>query len=126
MGNRHDLGVADGLFAPDFRIAPSAPPGPEGVKDFIRRLLAAFPDLRVEVHELVPDGDRVAAHLTLAGTHRGEWAGVAATGRPVAIREMHIYRVERGRLVERWVEVDRLGMVQQLGLLPTTPTDTAS
>ena len=115
---RRDLAVADAVFAPDFRIAPDAAPGPTGVANFLAGLLTAFPDLRVAVEDVIAEGDKVAARLTVSGTHRGVWRGFPPTGRAFRVGEMQLYRVAGGRLAERWAEVDRLGMLRQLSLLP--------
>ncbi len=99
-------------------LSAPPPPGPEGTKQFITRLLTSFPDLHVTIHDLVAEGNRVAVHLTLAGTHAGEWAGFLPTGRSFAIPEMHLYRVEGGKLAERRFIPDAFGICQQLGVIP--------
>lgn len=84
----------------------------------VLRWRRAFPDLRMEIHELVAEGDLVAARLTLSGTHQGPWAGVAPTGRRVTMSLMMLFRFEGGRLVEFWESDDQLGLRRQLGALP--------
>jgi predicted ester cyclase len=78
----------------------------------------AFPDLRMEVHELVAESDLVAARLSLSGTHQGTWAGAAPTGRHVTMALMMLFRFENGKLVELWESDDQLGFRQQLGIVP--------
>jgi predicted ester cyclase len=94
------------LMAPDFvnRTAPpGAPAGPEGmIHTFNRVLRPAFPDLRVEIHDQVAEGDKVTTRKTLRGTHRGEIFGISATGREVAIEVIDIVRVRDGRYAEHW------------------------
>jgi predicted ester cyclase len=93
-------------MAPDFvnRTAhPGAPVGPEGmIHTFNRILRPALPDLTVEIHDQVAEGDKVTTRKTLRGTHRGELFGIAATGRPIAIEVIDIVRVRDGRYVEHW------------------------
>jgi predicted ester cyclase len=94
------------LVAPDFvnRTAhPGAPAGPEGmIHTFNRILRPAFPDLTVEIHDQVAEGDKVTTRKTLRGTHRGELFGIPATGRQIAIEVIDIVRVRDGRYVEHW------------------------
>jgi steroid delta-isomerase-like uncharacterized protein len=124
LWNRRDIAIADELFAPAFRIFPEADPGPEGVRRFYARLLAVLPDLAVRVHDLLAaERDTVVARFTITGTQQGEFLGVPASGKPVAITEITIWRIAKGKIVERWTEFDALGALQQLGAraVPATP-----
>jgi len=127
LWNRRDPAVADELFAPGFRLFPDALPGPEGVKRFYTRLLTAFPDLWVRVDDLIAaEGNKVVARFALGGTHRGEFLGIPATGKPMAIEEITVWRIADGTIAERWTAVDALDVVQQLGgrvVPPAAATD---
>ena len=127
LWNRRDPAVADELFAPGFRLFPDALPGPEGVKQFYTRLLTAFPDLWVRVDDLIAaGGNTVVARFALGGTHRGEFLGIPATGKPMAIEEITVWRIADRTIAERWTAVDALDVVQQLGgraALPAEATD---
>jgi predicted ester cyclase len=94
------------LIAPDFvnRTAPpGSPAGPQGmIRTFNRVLRPAFPDLRVEIHDQIAEGDKVMTRKTLRGTHRGEIFGVPATGREVRIDVIDIVRLREGRYAEHW------------------------
>jgi predicted ester cyclase len=94
------------LLAPEFinRTAPpGTPAGPEGMRHMIDRVLRpAFPDLRVEIHDQIAEGDKVTTRKTIHGTHRGELFGVPPTNLPVAIQVIDIVRIEGGRYVEHW------------------------
>jgi predicted ester cyclase len=94
------------LMAPDFvnRTAPpGAPTGPEGMWSTSNRVLRpAFPDLSVEIHEQIAEGDKVTTRKTIRGTHRGELFGVAPTGKSVAIDVIDIVRIVDGRYAEHW------------------------
>ncbi len=125
LWNRRQITVADELFAPTFRIFPDADPGPEGVKRFVARLLAVLPDLEVRLDDLLAaEQDTVVARFTITGTQQGTFLGVPATGKPVVITEITIWRIAAGKIVERWTEVDALGAVQQLGaqVVPAAPS----
>ena len=78
---------------------------------------AAFPALVVTIHDQVAEGDKVVTRWSASGTHAGDFAGVPATGRPVTVTGIHIHRVQRGRLVEHWEELNLLGVLRQLGVL---------
>jgi ketosteroid isomerase-like protein len=103
-----DLEVFDALFAPGYvnhRVDGTEDRGPDGMRAFIRGVLARIRGLSVEVHDLFADGDKVAAKITLRGT----WT---ATGTPIAVTEIQLYRVAGGKIVDRWWAVDRSGLPQ--------------
>ncbi len=111
-----DLSVADQLVSPDF-TGPSGK-GPEGFKAMISPLRQGFPDLHFAIQEMVAEDSRVVVRWTSHGTHGGMFAGTAPTGRQVSNEGIGIYRVEDGKIVESWSQVDRLGVLQQIGALP--------
>lgn len=78
---------------------------------------AAFPDLTVTVHDQVAEDDRVVTRWSATGTHAGDFAGLAATGRLVTVTGIHIHRIRDGRLAEHWEELNLAGVLRQLGLL---------
>jgi predicted ester cyclase len=101
-----DEGAFRELMAPDF-VNRSAPPGsaegPDGMLVMFNRVLRpALPDLTVEIHDQIAEGDRVTTRKTLRGTHRGDLLGIPATGKPVAIDVIDIVRLKDGRYVEHW------------------------
>jgi predicted ester cyclase len=119
--NRRDLGMFDGLVAPDavdHAAPPGLPPTRETAKQFIGMLLAAFPDFKYTVELTVAEGDKVAQRVTGSGTMQGEFMGMSPTGKSAAWTEMHISRFANGKLVEHWANVDQVSMMQQLGLMP--------
>lgn len=97
---------------------PGLPPGISGFRAFIAMVTGAFPDLHVEVHEVFGEGDRIAARLTVSGTHRGVLMGtIQPTGKHVAWDGIDIFRVKNGRIMERWNSRDLLGLMRQLGVV---------
>jgi predicted ester cyclase len=108
------------LYDPDAAIRGLAP-GVEdvsGARGFYHQVWTGIPDGRLELHELVAEGDLVACRVTIDGTHGGELAGVAPTGRPLHLEAITILRFLDGRVVERWNRSDEVGLMAQLGLLP--------
>jgi steroid delta-isomerase-like uncharacterized protein len=118
--NQNRPEVFDELLGPDYvnHDLPTPAAGPEGFKQVIAAYLTAFPDMQVVVEDVLAEGDRVVTRGRLTGTHRGEFMGIPATGRQVSIPYIDIWRLEGGRAVDNWVQLDRLGMLQQLGGVP--------
>lgn len=119
--NQKDLSAFEAYFSPeltDHALPPGLPSGLEGRKMFASALVAAFPDLHVEVEDLVTDGGKVVTRYSVRGTHKGELMGIPPTGRQVSIGGIAIDRFENGRSIEHWEYYDQMGMMQQLGVIP--------
>lgn len=119
--NQKDLSAFEAYFSPeltDHALPPGLPSGLEGRKMFGSALVAAFPDLHVEVEDLVTDGGKVVTRYSVRGTHKGELMGIPPTGRQVSIGGIAIDRFENGRSIEHWEYYDQMGMMQQLGVIP--------
>ena len=93
-------------------------PGIEGIKAFYRVIWSAFPDVRIRLDDVLERGDEVAARFTFTATHRGEFMGVPATGRPVEATGITILKFRDGLCVERWSEMNTLALLQQIGAIP--------
>jgi len=121
--NQGNLALADELFTADYiehaPLPPVFPPGLDGLKAFVTALRAAFPDFRYTVEDEIAEGDRVVIRVTASGTQSGEFLGIPAAGKKAVWSETHIARVVDGKIVEHWVDQDRLGMLEQLGIVPT-------
>lgn len=109
------------LFAPDFvGYVPPVPGelhGPAGFEQLVTAFRTGFPDLdHPEVH-LVGAGDTVVARLTGTGTHEGPFMGIEPTDETMEVTAMEMYRIENGFVVEGWLNVDMLGLFQQLGVV---------
>jgi predicted ester cyclase len=112
-----DPAVVDEFFAPDFvshNNPPGFPPGVEGVKRFFATFRDAFPDVEVDIDELLVDGDRAAVATTFTGTHEGELMGMAPTGRRVSVTGIDVVRVAGGKIVEHRGLTDIVGLMRQL------------
>ena len=92
--------------------------GPEGFKEFVKMMRTAFPDLSMTIEDQIAEGDKVATRETMRGTHKGDFMGIAATGKQVTFTGMVIVHFQDGKEVEAWGSPDMLGLFQQLGVVP--------
>jgi steroid delta-isomerase-like uncharacterized protein len=123
--NTRDLDLVedllDELLAPDFvhhDPFPGTTPDREGGSQMFALFRTAFPDAEFEIEEVVAGEDGAAVRWTLRGTHEGDWLGLPPTGRRFEIPGMHMIRIRGGKFVEEWRNADRLGLMQQLGVIP--------
>jgi predicted ester cyclase len=106
--NAGRMAVIDDLYAP--RLATAA-------KRWITPFRASFPDVHMDVVELIAEGDKVVGRFKCSGTHLGEWRGHPPTGRRFeAIDEVYIFRFSAGRIVHAWGIEDTVKRLEQLGL----------
>jgi steroid delta-isomerase-like uncharacterized protein len=112
--------LADGFV--EHEEMPGLAPSKEGALELFRMYGAAFPDLRMEVSDLLVDGDKTVARVTATGTHQGEFMGIPPSGRSIKVQLIDIMRFDDAGLVcEHWGVMDMLSMLQQLGALPDMP-----
>lgn len=119
--DKGNFDILDEVCAPDYVMHAAGNPEPltrDGHKQLARAFYAAFPDIRTDIEDLIAVGDRVVARVTLPGTHKAEWQGIAPTGKHVTIDAVAIARVTGGKFVELWSLLDLLGLMQQLGAAP--------
>ena len=93
--------------------------GLEVYRQFGSQYFSAFPDLRITPEDLVAEGDKVTMRYDWRGTHKGELMGIPATGKQVTTSGISILRVANGKIAEQWDSFDNLGMLQQIGVIPT-------
>jgi len=98
---------------------PTPTPGVEGFKIVMGMFKAGFPDLHITLENTLAEGDRVATLGYFTGTHQGEFNGIPATGRSAKVKYIDFWRIENGKAVENWVQMDMIGLLQQLGVMPT-------
>jgi predicted ester cyclase len=122
--NQRDWAVYDELNDPSF-VNLSSPPGipsdREGAKVYLGGFLAAFPDAKFTVDDMIAEGDQVVTKKTMTGTHSAPLGELPATGRSVSLQFVDIMRVRNGRIVEHWLSMDQLSFMQQLGVIPAMP-----
>jgi steroid delta-isomerase-like uncharacterized protein len=117
-----NIDLVDEICSPEF-VNHSAPPripaDREGIKIVTAMFRRAFPDSYFTVEDMVAEGDKVATRKTFHGTHGGEFMGIPPSGRSVSMGLIDIVRISDGRVVEHWSMGDTLGMMQQLGVIPS-------
>lgn len=118
--NNGEADVAEEIIASDFvdhHVPPEIPKGPEGVRRWAAIAKEGFPDLHIEIQHLVAEGDKVACHFEITGTHTGTFNGIAATGNRTAAQAMSLLRAEQGKLVEAWEFADVPAFLKPLGIV---------
>ena len=118
------LSVFDETTAPnatfhDANVPGSKFTGPEGVKQFSKIYRDAFPDVHYTIDDQIAEGDKVVTRWTATGTHKGQLMGIAPTNKHATVTGIVIGRYKDGKVVEGWSNYDMLGMLQQLGVVPT-------
>src|SRR5215204_139671 len=123
LNGQGNLNVADELFAPDYvghnPASPEDTRGPEGVEEFASMFRSAFPDVHLSVEDQVAEGDKVVTRWIASGTHQGDLMGIAPTGKRVTVAGTSVERVVDGKIEETWDNYDALGMMQQIGAIPS-------
>lgn len=92
--------------------------GREANRQFWTAFFTGLPDVSVTMEDLIISGDRVVGRFTYSGTNTGDFLGIPASGKPVEMRSIDIWRVQNGRFVEHWDELNLMQMFQQIGALP--------
>ncbi|EIV94857.1 ester cyclase [Frankia sp. QA3] len=122
MVNERDADAVDRLLTSDYiDHNVMIENGREANRAFWVEFFTAFPDVTATLEDVVASGDRVVGRYSYTGTHQGPFFGVEATGRPVQMRTIDIWRVEDGRFAEHWDEINLLDLLQQLGVIPASP-----
>ena len=98
---------------------PGMPSGLKGMKQWHDLNNKAIPDMQVKLEDMVAEGDKVACRWTATGTHEGEFMGVPATNKQISLSGIHIDLITSGKVAETWNYSDMLGVMQQLGVIPS-------
>jgi predicted ester cyclase len=117
--NKHQPSAASCFFATDFiEHNPRLPQGLAGRKQFVTKVFAAFSDYHGEIHDLVAEGDMVVSRTQWTGTKDGPFDGRPATGNKLVFWTSDYFRIENGKIAERWDVVETLAYAAALGLVP--------
>ena len=119
MLNTHDPDLVDRFVADEYRNHNAfVADGREANRQFWTAFFAALPDVNVTMEDLVISGDRVVGRFIYRGTQTGDLMGIPASGNPVEMRSIDIWRVEDAMFVEHWDELNLLEVFQQVGAIP--------
>ncbi len=122
MNNQGNIRIIDELVAPDFFEHEDPPPGVprdrEGVKQVFTMYHSAFSDIDASINDMIAEDDKVVVFMMVQATQIGEFAGIPPAGKRIAVHVLDIFRVADGQVKEHWGVTDRLGMLQQLGVIP--------
>ncbi|MGZ6267614.1 MAG: ester cyclase [Candidatus Limnocylindrales bacterium] len=123
--NAGDIGGFAEHLATDFvehEVTPGLAPTKEGVQEFFRMQLAAFPNLHFQVEDVFASGAKVVARVKYTGTNKGDFMGMPATGKSVDVHLIDMFLFgDDGLVHEHWGVIDSLAMMQQLGAVPAGP-----
>lgn len=118
---------ASNLNVHDRNVPGGTVTGTEGFKQFVQIYRTAFPDLRFKVDDQIAEGDKVVTRWTATGTHKGDMMGIAPTNKFGTVAGVDINLYQGGKVVEAWWSYDMLGLLQQLGVVPSmTPAGTSA
>lgn len=119
--NERDLDGVVSYYAPDCRFYGWAPEtlDTSGYKATMSALLTAFPDSRFPIDDIVAEGNKVAVRHHFQGTHQKEFQGIPPTGKAVTVNAIALFRLDNETVAEIWLNADFLGLMQQLGVVPT-------
>ncbi|NLN43511.1 MAG: ester cyclase [Methanosarcina sp.] len=118
--SKGNLNIANELLAPDFalHVPLPAPSGIEGINEVITSCRAAFEHLNVTIEDMIAEGNNVAVRFTAHGVHKGDFMGLQATGKPITMTGIEVFRIKDGKIAELWGEANLLSLMQQLGIIP--------
>ena len=111
--------AVDQFVAPEMIDHSGRGSGKDGVQQGVRLFASAFPDWHTTIEDLIAEGDKVVMRGVASGTHRGVFMGIPPTGKRVTVPGIHIMRIKDGKIVEHWAHGDYMGMMRQLGVIPT-------
>ena len=121
--NKRDLAAASDLLTPDYKRHDANLPdvdGPKAGVEFITTCVTGFPDIQLDIEQLIVQDQLGAARLTVRGTHLGPFMGVPATGRKATVEVADVYRLADGKIAEQWVIMNAMGLMQQLGVIASS------
>ena len=120
--NKRNLEVAKELIAPSHAVqildAADSGVGPEAYAQNVVQFVRAFPDLKFTVIDMIEENEKVVVLWSISGTHKGEFRGIAATGKNVSVDGITINQLAGGKIMDSYVSLDMWGMMQQLGAIP--------
>jgi len=107
------------IFSPDYQVHQPSNAKPISLEErmqFSKSLHAAFPDFKHTIEDIFAMGEKAVVRLTLTGTHKGDFMGIPATGKPIEVSGIGIAHFSEGKIVEMWLDANFMGLFQQLGM----------
>jgi len=120
--NKNNMALAEELIDTNYTnhfLPPTAGKGPNAEKQIMVMFFSAFPDLEGTIDDLFAEGDKVSARIIWRGSNTGSFMGMPPTGKQVVFASNNIFRVANGKITENWPQVDMMGLMQQLGAVPS-------
>lgn len=120
--NQGNLDVADEIYSAEYIWRNVSGPdvhGAEGMKEHVAMVRSGFPDIMITAEDMIAEGDKVVTRWTIVATHKGEFGGIPPSDVQVKFTGILISRIADGKVVEDWENSDVLGLMQQLGVIPT-------
>lgn len=121
--NQGNLESADEFYASDYiwhNVSGSDVHGSEGMRQHVSEVRNAFPDIHITFEDIIAENDKVVTRWTIVGTHKGDLMGIPPSDVQVRFTGILISRVSAGKIVEDWENSDVLGLMQQLGVIPSS------
>ena len=115
--NQGDLGLLDQLVAPEY-VGPQGSKGPDGFRGIVVALRTGFPDIHYTLEDVIAEGDRVAVRWHWTGTNKGPFRAFPPTGKTFTNPGVGIFQFKDGKIVAATLETDRLGFLEQMGVVP--------
>jgi predicted ester cyclase len=120
--NQGNLDVADEIYSTEYiwhNVSGPDVHGAEGMKEHVAMVRSAFPDIKITAEDMIGEGDKVVTRWMIVATHKGEFGGIPPSDVQVKFTGILISRIAGGKVVEDWENSDVLGLMQQLGVIPT-------
>ena len=128
--NAHDvdgyLSRIDDSYVGHSETSPGPIRGREGVRQNLEMLLKAFPDLRVEIEQIITSGDFVVMRTRATGTHKGNFAGIAPTNKSIVVHGCNVIEVRNGKAIKGTLYSENASLFQQIGVLSLPKATAAS
>ncbi len=118
--NQQNFALFEEYMASDYvnHNLPAPMPGSQGFIMVVQGFFSAFPDFHVTLEDVIGEGNLVSTRGYFSGTHQGDFNGIPATGKTIKANYIDLWRGENGKLVENWVQLDMVALLQQLGVIP--------
>ena len=112
--------VNDEYHSPDLKVhSPTGDMNLTEYMDFMDVLVSAFPDCKYNAEDVIAEGDKAVCRYSFTGTHKGAFRHIPPTGKKISVEGIGIFKISGGKIVEVWFATDRMGMMQQLGAIPS-------